>query len=121
MADRESAKAGIVNKDEDDPSLERAFSKARSLEHELAGHRHDQAMRDKELGRIGGWIGGERNAPLTVAAIGFGLALIAFVGIHVVVGFGYVEDARAANMVSAADKCLALATLALGYVCGKSS
>ncbi|MCY1562567.1 hypothetical protein D9M68_999890 [compost metagenome] len=78
-------------------------------------------MRDKELGFIGRWIGGERNAPMTVAAIGLVVSLGAFGVIHGIVAFSTIAEARVATLVGAADKCLALATLALGYVCGKSS
>jgi hypothetical protein len=121
VADRDAAKAGIVDRESEDPQLEQAFQRARSLEVTLAGHKHDQLMRDKELGAVGRLIGGEKNAPITIAFGALVISLAAFVAIQVLVGLGYVVEARAATLIAAADKCLALATLALGYVCGKSS
>lgn len=76
-------------------------------------------MRDKELGKIGRWIGGEKNAPMTVASLAILISLAVFGAIHLLIACGQVSEVRVAGIISAADKCLALATLALGYVCGK--
>lgn len=120
VVNRAAVKAGIVSAGQDDPELERERRSAKDLQQLLASHTHDQKMRDKELGWLGGLIGGERNAPLTVAAVAFVASLTVFCVIQVMVVLGYVAEPRVAAAVSAADKCLALATLALGYVCGKS-
>lgn len=121
LPDRSAAKAGILSKDPSDPELSEAMSRARGLEATLAGHDHERQMRDKELGWVGRFIGGERNAPMTVAATALILSLIGFGAIHWIVAFTPLAAERIAALISAADKCLALATLALGYVCGKSS
>lgn len=119
--DLKAAKAAIQNSQEADADLERALSSAKELELALAAHAHEQKMRSKELGFLGSVIGGEKNAPLSIALIALVGSLGAFAGIHILIGIGQVPAERVDALLSAADKCLALATLALGYVCGKGS
>lgn len=121
MLNRDAVKAGIVEREGDDPELTQAFANAKSLQVELATHKHAEVMKDKELGLIGKWLGGEKNATITVAAFALIISLLVFVGIHGVVAFATLDAAKVTSLISAADKCLALATLALGYVCGKGS
>ncbi|WP_207383335.1 hypothetical protein, partial [Comamonas thiooxydans] len=80
-----------------------------------------QATKGQELGWIGSVLGGEKNAPIAVAAVALVVSILLFFGIHAAIAFGDLDDERIKIAVGAADKCLALATLALGYVCGKSS
>jgi hypothetical protein len=100
--------------------LRTAQDQARELEAVIAGHQHAQNMRDKELGFVGRIIGGEKNAPTTVAAIAFILSMLAFIAAQLVAAYGVVQEPRVVAFLGAADKCLAIATLALGYICGKT-
>ena len=121
MLDREAAKAGIVEREGDDAELNEAMGKARNLQVKLADHRHAETMKDKDLGVFGRWLGGEKSAPITVASIALVASLLVFIGIHGTVAFAVLDSSKVTALITAADKCLALATLALGYVCGKGS
>jgi hypothetical protein len=55
VLDRSQAKAGILVREDEDAELRQAMSKARGLEVTLTGHKHAEAMRDKELGFVGQW------------------------------------------------------------------
>lgn len=119
--DRDAAKAAILNRDKADAEYNQELHSAKVLELTLAGHEHEQKMRSKELGFLGWFIGGERNAPLSIALVALVVSLAVFAVIHILVGMDSVSTERVEGLLSAADKCLALATLALGYVCGKGS
>ena len=119
MDNRDAAKAAIVNESRTDPELAKAFAEAKSLEVTLAAHEHAQAMRDKDLGVFGRWLGGESSAPMTIAFVAMMLAIGGFAVLHWL-SFGSGDAQRAAALVNAADKCLGLAGLALGFVFGKA-
>lgn len=120
VTDRQALKRGMRNPEESDPQLEAAKGQARSLQSELAQYRHEQTMRSKELGWLGAVFGGEKNSPTAIAALAFMVTVLAFAIAHTVIATGFVADANIDRFASAADKCLAIATLALGYVCGKA-
>lgn len=119
--DRSSAKAAIKSSDEEDADYSKHLRSAKDLELALATHEHEQKMRAKELGYLGSFIGGEKNAPLSIALVALVASLGVFAWIHLYVGLGSIQPDRVDALLTAADKCLALATLALGYVCGKGS
>lgn len=121
MLDRSGAKAAVSDKDASDDDLELRLDVAAELRTKLAEYQHLQVSRNQELGWLGRFLGGEKNSPIAVAAIVLVVSVMSFLIMHSYVAFGELTDDRMKVIVSAADKCLALATLALGYVCGKSS
>lgn len=121
MLDRAGAKAAASNKEAKDPELSARIEVAVALETKLAEYQHVQATLTQELGWMGRFLGGSKSAPIAVASIALVLSVLIFLGLHGIVAFGNLDADRIKIIVGAADKCLALATLALGYVCGKSS
>lgn len=121
MLDRAGAKAASSEKEEKDPELATSLAVAGDLQSKLADYQHLQKIKDQDLGLVGRWLGGKKSAPIAVAAIALFASIIVFIGMHVMLAVLEVDEERTKIIVSAADKCFALATLALGYVCGKSS
>lgn len=117
--DRAGAKAAVSDKDSDDPELSAGLDAANDYRLKIAEHKHAQTLIDKELGWLGRFLGGDRSAPTAVASIALGLSIIVFFSMYLLAAFGDLTDDKAKLIVSAADKCMALGTLALGYVCGK--
>lgn len=116
---RAGAKAAVSDKDAADPELMAGLAAANDYRLKIADHQHAQALFDKELGWLGRFLGGERNAPTAVASISLGLCILVFFSMYLFAAFGNLSDEKSKLIVSAADKCMALGTLALGYVCGK--
>lgn len=117
--DRAGAKAAVSDKEAVDPQLEAGISNAIDYRLKIAEHTHAQKLIDKELGWLGRFLGGEKSAPTAVASIVIGASILIFFAMYLVAAFGSLEEDRAKFIINAGDKCLALGTLALGYVCGK--
>lgn len=121
MLDRAGAKAAATGKELQDPELEARIAVSIELQGKLAEYTHIQTTKNQDLGWVGAVLGGEKNAPIAIAAVALIVSILFFFGIHAAIAFGELDAERIKIAVGAADKCLALATLALGYVCGKSS
>lgn len=121
MLSRDGAKAAVSDKETTDSDLSLRFDVAVTIQEKLAEYSHLRQARNQELGWLGKFFGGEKNAPIAVAAVVLVISVISFLVMHSYVAFGDIDEERIKIVVGAADKCLALATLALGYVCGKSS
>lgn len=116
MADeRIAAKARVRATQENDTEFDQALLRSQETEAKLA---HSRQMRGLELGFIGRWLGGEHNAPLALAGGAVVFSLVIY--ILCLIAAGLYDKERAQYFAAAADKILAFATGAMGFVFGKA-
>lgn len=120
--DRSTAKSGIETESisESDPELSEAFASATgfrvSLEKEA--NRHKEAMAAGERGWLGHPLGGRSSAPMNIAFLILALSII----IWLICIFNAGGSAESQKFWSDnADKILALAGTALGYIFGQKT
>ncbi|MGA3047672.1 MAG: hypothetical protein ABSD67_13660 [Terracidiphilus sp.] len=70
-SERDKAKNAITSSDPVDPELNAALAEARQEQYRITAenNRHKEALQASELGRMGRWLGGEKNSPIVIAAI----------------------------------------------------
>jgi hypothetical protein len=70
-SERDKAKSAIKRTDLNDPELTAALADATEEQHRITveNNRHKEATQLAELGQIGRWLGGEKAAPIAIAAI----------------------------------------------------
>lgn len=78
-SEREKAKGAVVKSDDEDAELEAALASAakHQLDLKKEDNRHREEMNKMSLGFIGRAFGGEKSAPMFIAAIAAGLAFLA--------------------------------------------
>ncbi|MEL7300536.1 MAG: hypothetical protein AAFM92_09160 [Pseudomonadota bacterium] len=125
--DREQAKAGITNKQGQDPELNQALSESKKLELELAkeNNSHNRALaRDKQglLGWVFGDVSASSSAALIVILCGLALAAFSFFKVQ---DLGGLTEANAPEAIDfwerQIERSFALVIAALAYVFGRSS
>ena len=69
-SERDAAKKAVKEKDPTDLDLNVALADGRQEQHRITveNNRHKEAMQSAELGRLGRWLGGEKSAPIAIAA-----------------------------------------------------
>ncbi|AXT35338.1 hypothetical protein D1820_10300 [Phaeobacter sp. LSS9] len=119
--DRKAAKAGIKNASEaQDPELTDALRSAGDLRVALEkeGNRHKEKMAAKELGWLGHPLGGRESAPVNIAFVVMLLGLIFW---WWCLGKAQPDGADQQYWADNANRVLALATTALGYIFGQKT
>jgi len=85
VSERDKAKLDIADREGEDPELDAVLSGASKLNLETLRetNRHKEEMRSKDLGKIGGWLGGREMLPFLLAALilvsGVLLALVSMI------------------------------------------
>lgn len=118
--DRGSAKATAKDIDGDDPEYKQSLSEASHMRVTLEreGNRHKEEMAKGERGSIGNFLGGERNAPLTIAFLAVSVGSLVWIA-ALIAAYMFPDDAD--FWAVQGNRALALALTALGYVFGKSA
>jgi len=120
-SDRDNAKSAITKTDSNDPELNAALADAKEQQHRLTveNNRHKEAIQNTELGLIGRWFGGEKNAPIAIAGVAV------FAGIAGAFLSGYMAS-RSPTPDSAdywskmVERSIALAVSCLTFIFGRS-
>ncbi|MGA2850835.1 MAG: hypothetical protein ABSE46_17690 [Terracidiphilus sp.] len=70
-SERDKAKSAITRTDSTDPELAAALAEGKQEQYRITveNNRHKEAIQAGELGRMGQWLGGEKMAPIVIAAI----------------------------------------------------
>lgn len=82
VSSRESAKASITERENEDPELDVTFSNASksALAFQKEENRHAHAMKKTQLGKIGEWIGDDINATISAALFVIIVGFVAAIG-----------------------------------------
>ena len=120
VSDRKAAKGSVVKKEVDDPELEEALSAAtkHQLELKKEDNRHREQMHAQDIGVFGWAFGGEKSAPVYIAAIAtlFGLAGAAFCWFQ---ASGVQEVASIDFWSTKAERAIAFSGATLAYIFGR--
>lgn len=111
-SERDDAKSGIIDKDKDDPELQKVLTDGHQfqLAQTQEKNRHAVAMRETEMGLLGRWLGSGQSAAYSIAAITLVTCLLA--GTLVWAWAGIADAGKA---------LYGIATTALGFMFGRGS
>lgn len=119
-SEREAAKKAITGRESDDPELNVVLTGAHRLQIELVKetNRHNEVMRQKDLGAFGRLIGGEATAPFTVALIVVIFGVLAAVGCWIA---AWQVPENAEFWAKQAERGIAVASASLAFIFGRGS
>jgi hypothetical protein len=117
---RSQAKKGILKKGETDPQFDEKQSAAHQFQLELTKeqNRHNQVMKDSDMGMLGRFFGDGRNTQTFVAFVAVLFGLVIF---SACLFAAYKSSTRANFWLDAGIIALGFSGTALGYLFGKGN
>lgn len=117
---RASAKASLTDPEDSDPELADALNEGGRLRVSLEkeNNRHKEKIAQIDVGWAGRLLGGPKNAPLAIGFMAIAVGIVAWLWC---LNQAQLPESNADFWGTQADRALALAGTALGFVFGRSS